>query len=162
MKAHRPGYVDSSTVDPADLIADEYSVAFGSDPGDIVAAFSPGPSTLLPRLLAARPAWLDDAACAGMPVAVFYERENKREALQTCGGCPVRQPCLDEAIADPELDHGIRGGMTAAARKAHRRAIAARQRANNGGNDDGQVAAPAHRRSAGDAEVAAYNSEVER
>jgi WhiB family redox-sensing transcriptional regulator len=126
MKARKPGYVDSSSIDPGELIAGDYSVAYGSDPSDIVAAFTPGPSTLLPRLLAARPAWVDDAACAGMSHAIFFEREHKNEALQICGGCPVRQPCLDEAIADPELDHGIRGGMTAAARKAHRRAITAR------------------------------------
>jgi hypothetical protein len=128
MKGHRPGYVDNSTHDPAELIAGDYSIGYGSDPADVIAAFSPGPSTLLPRLLAARPAWLDDAACAGMPHAIFFDREHKAKALQTCGLCPVRQPCLDEAVADPDLDFGVRGGMTAAARKAHRRAVTARQR----------------------------------
>jgi hypothetical protein len=128
MIGRKPGYVDSSSHDPAELIAGDYSIGYGSDPGEIVAAFSPGPSTLLPRLLAARPAWLDEAACAGTPVEVFFDKKHKSQALQLCGNCPSRQPCLDEAIADPELDHGIRGGMTSAARKAHRRAIVGRQR----------------------------------
>ena len=42
-------------------------------------------------------------------------------ALQRCGRCVTLNPCRAEAIADPRLDHGIRGGMDVAARKNARR-----------------------------------------
>jgi WhiB family redox-sensing transcriptional regulator len=68
------------------------------------------------------------AACAGEPVDGFFPEKggSNRLALQICGRCPVRAECLDEALADPSLDHGIRGGMSANARKARRRNMAAR------------------------------------
>ncbi len=70
-----------------------------------------------------RPDWHDQAACLGMDTAIFFPRkgESAKPALEICGGCPSRRPCLDAALADPQLDHGIRGGMSAEARKAHRR-----------------------------------------
>jgi WhiB family redox-sensing transcriptional regulator len=41
-------------------------------------------------------------------------------ALAVCKHCPVREPCLDEAVALGD-DIGIRGGMTPAQRAAWRR-----------------------------------------
>ena len=42
-------------------------------------------------------------------------RDGVRLALTICAECPVRQLCLDEALADDQ-QYGIRGGMTAPAR----------------------------------------------
>lgn len=74
------------------------------------------------------PTWHLDAACLDEPTSTFFPERggsNKR-ALEICGRCTVRTICLAEALADVELDYGIRGGMTASVRKAHRRAIQAR------------------------------------
>jgi hypothetical protein len=35
--------------------------------------------------------------------------------LAVCSSCPVKAECLAEALAE-EVDHGIRGGLTARAR----------------------------------------------
>jgi hypothetical protein len=44
-----------------------------------------------------------------------------REAKQICAGCPARQPCLDNAMAEETNEYrsrifGIRGGLTPAER----------------------------------------------
>jgi WhiB family redox-sensing transcriptional regulator len=80
--------------------------------------------SLLDAIRAALPAWHADAACTGQPFEVFFPRrgQSSRPALQLCGRCAVRAQCLAQALADPTLDHGIRGGMTVPARKAARRA----------------------------------------
>lgn len=78
----------------------------------------------LRRYLAALfPAWHRDAACAGSDLALFFPAKggSNREALELCGMCSVREECLAEAMADEALDWGVRGGLTAQARKARRR-----------------------------------------
>lgn len=60
--------------------------------------------------------WRYHAACHGMwelfdtaadaPESVFA-----REAKRVCAGCPVRQPCLDDAVETRDVD-GVRGGLT--------------------------------------------------
>ncbi len=102
------------------------------DPQDILAAGTLDPGELIRRLVPPAPAWTADALCREFDLSLFFPElgQPARHALEICGACPVRQPCLDEAIADTTLDHGIRGGMSARARVAHRRATTARKRRN--------------------------------
>lgn len=68
------------------------------------------------------------AACQGFPLSLFYgdepELDTAREyrearAKEICGRCPMRRGCLDEELARKPYDqHGIRGGLTAAERRA--------------------------------------------
>lgn len=68
-------------------------------------------------------AWLDHAACRGEDPGVFFPAQghSARPAKKICATCPVNQPCLEEALANPYLeDHGIRGGTSRQERKAIR------------------------------------------
>lgn len=60
-----------------------------------------------------RPPWIEHAACRGMDPGVFYvhQGENATEARAICRGCPVREPCVEYAIATHE-EHGIWGDTT--------------------------------------------------
>lgn len=67
------------------------------------------------------PAWVADATCSQTdPEAYFPDKgTNATLALRLCRGCPVRQQCLDYALAferDGGVAFGIYGGMTAGAR----------------------------------------------
>lgn len=66
--------------------------------------------------------WIDDAACGGVDVALFFpeEGEHPTTALEVCSRCPVREPCLAEALANNE-PHGVWGGMTPRQRNRLRR-----------------------------------------
>ena len=81
-----------------------------------------------PRAPVARPripsqrslAWQDDAACRGLPVELFVgpdreppgeRRAREVRAVGVCAGCPVRQQCLEHALAVPEM-FGVWGGAT--------------------------------------------------
>ena len=75
--------------------------------------------------------WQDHAACAGMPLELFYgpvgERETGRalreqRAIEVCHGCVVRTECLTSALQYPPADqHGVQGGMTSEQRREERR-----------------------------------------
>ncbi len=70
------------------------------------------------------PAWIDRAACRGMPTSVFFPEgrgASDTEALAVCRSCPVREPCGDYAVTEG-LTVGIWGGMTAEDRAEVRRA----------------------------------------
>jgi WhiB family redox-sensing transcriptional regulator len=63
--------------------------------------------------------WREQAACRGMDPAeamrIFFPARGERnaEARSYCVRCPVRQECLDDALADPATgDHGVRGGTS--------------------------------------------------
>ncbi len=116
-----PGH-PRSTLDktPGHGVAAEHSY-FG-DPAEIVAASEPDPLELLRRLADLVPAWHRDAACAGEPVGIFLPGLGERNtaAMELCGRCPVRRDCLDWAIAE-QINHGVYGGMSPAARRAHAR-----------------------------------------
>ncbi|HWL44129.1 MAG TPA: WhiB family transcriptional regulator [Ilumatobacter sp.] len=105
LSGYRIGAVDPLAGDPADIVI----------PADTVAR-----RTLLGRL---SPDWHAEALCVGEPTAWFFPTrgESTTAALQLCGRCPVRTQCLNEALAEPGLDYGVRGGMSARARKARRR-----------------------------------------
>jgi hypothetical protein len=72
-------------------------------------------------------AWMDRAACAGAGPQLFYadfdQRFNRLPplAVKTCVGCPVRQQCLDYALARNER-FGIWGGLSYRQRVQLRRA----------------------------------------
>lgn len=68
--------------------------------------------------------WQLRAACRGMDAGVFFHPEGERgrsragrvaRAKRVCEGCPVRQPCLDHALAVRE-PYGVWGGLSAAER----------------------------------------------
>jgi WhiB family transcriptional regulator, redox-sensing transcriptional regulator len=61
------------------------------------------------------------AACVGTDQDLWFSRDGETaaawrlragEALAICTGCPIRQACLDEALACPiSQQHGVFGGM---------------------------------------------------
>jgi WhiB family transcriptional regulator, redox-sensing transcriptional regulator len=83
-----------------------------------------------------RPAWMDRAACIGVPVKVFYPTDEHGEtaAKEVCATCEVRADCLAYALNQHRdaTDAGIWGGTTERERRAirrrTRRAIIARRK----------------------------------
>jgi WhiB family redox-sensing transcriptional regulator len=65
----------------------------------------------------------DHAACRGLNGALFhsFNPPDMEQAKAVCGGCPVRQDCLDYALDAPEY-YGIWGGLDAKERRRIRRA----------------------------------------
>lgn len=58
--------------------------------------------------------WRDVAACRGMDPDLFFPTRSADvppEAARACGRCPVRDECLDDAIADG-VRHGVRAGLS--------------------------------------------------
>ncbi len=81
------------------------------------------------RPAAPRYGWQDRAACEGVPLGVFFgpegerptaRRERERQALAICARCPVRDSCLEHALALPEA-YGVWGGVNEAERAERRR-----------------------------------------
>ncbi len=62
--------------------------------------------------------WRDRSACRGLDPGIFYPMgdEDSPEAKVVCEACPVRQPCLEHALATRE-NEGIWGGLTARERR---------------------------------------------
>ena len=79
----------------------------------------------LKGLVESQPAWRREAECRDMGTAVFFpiRGQSNKPGLAVCSSCPVKAECLAEALAE-EVDHGIRGGLTARARVAARKAQA--------------------------------------
>ena len=82
----------------------------------------------LPSLedLLRRPRWHLWAACRGVGHKGFVASRGVKydeHARQLCASCPVRQECLETALADPELI-GMWGGTTPRQRKEMRRGVA--------------------------------------
>ena len=70
--------------------------------------------------------WWDNAACRGLPLMLFFPTPGtppEPEALAVCARCPVREPCLAEAMADHN-EVSIRGGTTVEQRAELRRRTA--------------------------------------
>ena len=61
------------------------------------------------------PTWRRRAACRGIDVEVFYPQTDDDadavEAKAICAECPVRQACLEYALANHERE-GVWGGAT--------------------------------------------------
>jgi len=69
--------------------------------------------------------WQDKGACVGRPSAIFFPRrgENASRAKAVCAGCPVRDECLEYALANGER-FGVWGGKS----ERERRRIRAERR----------------------------------
>ena len=95
------------------------------DPADIVVRDTT-PSPMFKQFIEElSPAWHRASACRGSGVSFFPTRgESHVAAVALCQTCPVRRTSLAEAIADPTLDHGIRGGLTVRQRQARRQGAA--------------------------------------
>ncbi|MCB0967381.1 MAG: WhiB family transcriptional regulator [Ilumatobacter sp.] len=78
----------------------------------------------LARLLARlEPAWHRDALCREYDLALFYPTRGQSiaPAVAVCERCSVLDECLAEALDDPSLDHGVRGGLSVRARRQLRK-----------------------------------------
>jgi WhiB family transcriptional regulator, redox-sensing transcriptional regulator len=70
--------------------------------------------------------WRQRSACQGLDPEIFYPQtdEEAEEAKAICGICPVRQMCLEHALAFRERD-GVWGGFT---ERERRRLLRQRQK----------------------------------
>jgi WhiB family redox-sensing transcriptional regulator len=68
-----------------------------------------------------RPEWYQRAACRGVGTEGFIIDKGHRLSRGLCQDCPVRQECLDTALADPDLV-GVWGGTSERERREMRRA----------------------------------------
>lgn len=68
------------------------------------------------------PDWRDQAACRGANPGMFFVEVGTTldQAKAICMACPVRQECLDEALANNER-YGLFGGMSVKERRYERR-----------------------------------------
>ena len=66
-------------------------------------------------------AWRDRAACRGADPDLFFPGpgESAEPARKVCVPCPVRQACLDYALANA-ISHGIWGGLSERERRVLR------------------------------------------
>jgi WhiB family redox-sensing transcriptional regulator len=66
--------------------------------------------------------WRQDAACRGADLDLFFpiSEEDTGPAKAICASCPVREACLEWAIATHQED-GVFGGLNAAERRRLRR-----------------------------------------
>ena len=71
--------------------------------------------------------WMERAACHGMEVEFFYSpiAYEKRAAKRFCEVCPVKQECLDFAVAQRD-EHGVWGGTTPTEREYQGMPLASR------------------------------------
>lgn len=73
------------------------------------------------------PTWSDEAACRGAEGLLFFSPDTfeskeqrirrERHAKELCKKCPVREACLETALATRE-SYGIWGGLTEQERRA--------------------------------------------
>src|SRR5690606_28769714 len=82
---------------------------------------APGrPAAVVSVLDVGRPAWHAQAACAGTPAEWWFPTAGDAEAIDkaraVCAGCPVRQACLDHALA-AEPRYGVWAGTTVGERQ---------------------------------------------
>ena len=70
--------------------------------------------------------WRQKAACRGVDPDIFYpvSDDDAGAAKAICAGCPVREACLEYALANRERD-GVWGGAT---ERERRRMIRQRRR----------------------------------
>ncbi|HEX7168415.1 MAG TPA: WhiB family transcriptional regulator [Acidimicrobiales bacterium] len=66
--------------------------------------------------------WRAKAACRDLDTDIFFpdSEEDAAPALSVCASCPVREACLEFALATRQHD-GVWGGTTEAQRKRIRR-----------------------------------------
>lgn len=60
--------------------------------------------------------WRDKALCAQIGGDLWFpekgDRGGPRRARETCARCPVAEQCLELAVNNPAIQHGIWGGKT--------------------------------------------------
>jgi WhiB family transcriptional regulator, redox-sensing transcriptional regulator len=65
---------------------------------------------------AADTSWLEHAACKGTDPSIFFpgrgDTRHLQQAQAVCAHCPVRNPCLQYALASPYLMQGVWGGTS--------------------------------------------------
>ena len=127
------------------------SSLLGEDPAEVAVGL-PG----LPRGVTLDPEVLRDAACGDQDLELFYpdpgDLETERAAKQVCAGCPVRESCLEMALATGD-QHAILGGTTPQERGrlrrqrqvTHAREQAAQRATAATGIDPAQLRAPGGR-----------------
>ena len=66
--------------------------------------------------------WRDRSNCRDADLSLFFpgRGESLKEAQSICGGCEVREECLEYAVTNHEA-HGVWGGTGKQARRAIRR-----------------------------------------
>ena len=69
--------------------------------------------------------WMENGQCRNYPPAAFFPSDGVGvdAARQICGGCGVREACLEYALAN-RIDHGVWGGCS----ERERRRILKRRR----------------------------------
>ena len=75
-----------------------------------------------PDLVGEREPWMDDAACAEVGGDLWFPEKggSTKDAKRICGGCDVREQCLEYAIRT-EQQFGIWGGVAARALRRMRK-----------------------------------------
>jgi len=70
--------------------------------------------------------WMARGLCTNVPPATFFPSDGAgvEHARKICAGCPVRDACLEHALAH-RIDHGVWGGCS----ERERRRILKRRRA---------------------------------
>ena len=78
----------------------------------------------MPLRLVEREPWMEDRACVGVPVGVFFPERghDSSVAKAICATCPVCEECLDYALRNCEK-YGIWGGTSERERRTMRRHI---------------------------------------
>jgi WhiB family redox-sensing transcriptional regulator len=73
--------------------------------------------------------WMQRGLCREIPPAVFFPSDGVgvEVARSICATCPVKEPCLEYALAN-RIDHGVWGGCSERERRRilKRRRVAAR------------------------------------
>lgn len=69
--------------------------------------------------------WMQRGLCREIPPAVFFPSDGVgvEVARSICATCPVKEPCLEYALAN-RIDHGVWGGCS----ERERRRISKRRR----------------------------------
>ncbi|HEY9557755.1 MAG TPA: WhiB family transcriptional regulator [Acidimicrobiales bacterium] len=70
--------------------------------------------------------WMTRGLCTNVPPAIFFPSDGAGVdvARKICADCPVREACLEHALAN-RIDHGVWGGCS----ERERRRILKRRRA---------------------------------
>ena len=88
----------------------------------LTSLMSPGSREQLPSLeeVLRRSGWMELAACAGMPIEVFFpvKGQTAETARAICSTCKVQPECLDYARADSDT-MGFWGGTSERERQHH-------------------------------------------
>ena len=110
------------------LPADQGAIKFLGFPANVLApvAFSTGTR----HNGVVDTSWMGRGKCREMPPDTFFPSDGVgvEVARRVCADCPVKEPCLDYAMAN-HIDHGVWGGTSERERRRiarHRRLIAVR------------------------------------